>query len=68
MWTECYEKNFITSREMSDPISFKAHEIKDDLTNVKDVPIIQKIVEHKEAVVIEKEYQTVEYGTNFLDI
>ena len=68
MWTECYEKNFITSREMSDPISFKAHEIKDDLTNVKDIPIIQKIVEHKEAVVIEKEYQTVEYGTNFLDI
>ena len=68
MWTECYEKNFITSREMSDPISFKAHEIKDDLTNVEDIPIIQKIVEHKEAVVIEKEYQTVEFGTNFLDI
>lgn len=68
MWTKCYEKNFITSREMSEPISFKAHEIKDDLTNVKDIPIIQKIIEHKEAVVIEKEHQTVEYGTDFLDI
>ena len=53
---------------MTEPISFKAKEIKEDMTNIEKLPIIQKITEHKEAVVIEKKEDPVEYGTGFLNI
>lgn len=67
-WETFYERSFVLNKELSEPISFKAREIKPDLSNIKQIPLLKKIAEHNEAVVIWAEQEQTEYGTSFLNM